>query len=447
MDPSQCWDGGYTADVCCDIYLPTGHELCWNGPFTHENCCYTYLAEKCSIQRTLQAGVCSSVLAALWLLRCCLPGGALRTDGQSAPAHHSPQQNEQQKIGLGGRRSALLDNAKFVLVALVVVEHFRTVNFNTFHVRTLCLISGILSKGDLSMHKLITHTIAPMVLFCAVEPLLLHGDYGGKYQISVHTRIAANIFQGRTSDIWYLQALICWRVWAAMLRPFRPLVRVALSLLVSALGGYVYLGEVHQPWYAGQLVGFPQGVFRLNNALALFPIFIVGETMPFEKLLFQGRLAAVLLVALWYVEFGLGANFVLYMPVAGGWAHYITRFCSESESALFWIRGLTVNMWYFTQGMLFLSICPRSHTLFTDGGSHSLYIYLLHKPLQFHGGQWLVDHLDYMPLPRAMKFVVVVFFAIIISFFLVSRPVRLIFNVILEPVWIRHLFVEERKQA
>ncbi|CAK9078140.1 unnamed protein product [Durusdinium trenchii] len=39
QDP-LCWDGSFTADVCCDTkFGPRGHEACWDNVHTFERCC------------------------------------------------------------------------------------------------------------------------------------------------------------------------------------------------------------------------------------------------------------------------------------------------------------------------------------------------------------------------------------------------------------------------
>merc|ERR1719491_2230065 len=116
---------------------------------------------------------------------------------------------------------------------------------------------------------------------------------------------------------------------------------------------------------------------------------------------------------------------------------------------LFWVRVLAGTSLEILKSIVFLFlVCPRGPTLFTDAGKHSLYAYLLHAFVLPWLGKaavmtpWLKDRIA-MALP--LKVIVVAVDILICGgacAMLASWPVRSVFGLILEPTWIRHLYVK-----
>jgi len=226
--------------------------------------------------------------------------------------------------------------------------------------------------------------------------------------------------------LWYLFALVFWRLWSLLLAPLRPSVQILVAVSASALSGYADLSRV----------------FKLDYALACFPIFVLGQVAGPEILLrtdqeypricswCMAAIAAALLAAVFALQARPeGQAFQSDMPVAG-WAHFVTDFCSTASIRLLWLRGLWKNVLELTKGLLFVACCPRGLGPLAYLGRHTLYPYLLH-PAAMH---WSDKFMHFLPAEThsAWRFAVA---PLLLAAGLSAWPVRALLRVFLEPTW------------
>lgn len=172
-------------------------------------------------------------------------------------------------------RYPALDNARFVLIALVVSGHLLEQLVNAgpfaaalyrwiylFHMPAFVLVSGALSKPTLTRRRalaLVTGLLLPYVVFQTLYPAwdawLFHGGDG---------------FQGYLTPywlLWYLPSLACWR----LLLPLFARLKVALPFAVA-----IALAAGLVPW-----IGYP---FSLSRTLVFFPLFLLGYRVGGQRL-------------------------------------------------------------------------------------------------------------------------------------------------------------------
>ncbi len=172
-------------------------------------------------------------------------------------------------------RYAVLDNARFVLIALVVVGHlleqladagpvaaaaYRWIYL--FHMPAFALVSGAVSKPRLTRHRmfaLLTGLLLPYVLFQTLYPAwdawLFHtGDWSQGYLTPYWL-------------LWYLLSLVCWRLLLPVFTRIRFALPVALVIALAA-------GAV--PW-----IGYR---FSLSRTLVFFPLFLLGHQLGGRRL-------------------------------------------------------------------------------------------------------------------------------------------------------------------
>jgi len=457
-DEDRCWgvveglNSIFSMEDCCNTQRsPVGNVMCWGAGFTFDLCCGQFSEQRCSLELTAQAAAWSAALGAVWIVAVAWWWMAQADAGMAACANG----------GDGHERSrlALLDNAKFLLCVYVVGSHLRLLpqakdmplgdvfgDFSEFHTRTFCLISGFVTGdgvlGPESMRGLAFHTIAPLLLWCiALEPLLLRMLLGeGATSAAEYGRqLIDNVFHADASKVcWYWFALVCWRIWGSVLAVLRPSARLIVALAFSALGGYAKLG---QTWvYFSR-----EGAFKMNMAVACFPIFVVGQLFPLERVLRRlpqtkstAALGWLLLAVLFCAQESLqGRAFMAEMP-SFGWAYLPKQFCGTLEVSLYWVRGLFKNMLELTKGLAFLLLCcPRSKGLISALGRHSIYPYLLH-PVALQG--WTVVAEAVSPvLPLQCQLLLL---PVALTVLLASWPVRLVFRVFLEPSWLERLLAD-----
>lgn len=284
-----------------------------------------------------------------------------------------------------------------------------------------------------SLRNLTFQLAVPLLIWCILlDPLLFHTD---PTLVPSRTTLAGTVFGNLFSAgspefpyLWYLFALISWRLWGFLLAALRPGAKLLLALCMSALGGYAELSHL----------------FKLDYAVACFPIFVAGQVVGpalaswscllgrCTRMMSGGLLAAILSVQM----SAAGRAFVSEIPVAG-WPHLVTDFCTVDEARMFWVRGLCRNALELTKGVLFLICCPRSPCFMTELGQRTLYPYLLHPVAMywcekvFHGlPNTFADRHNYLKL-----FVM----PCILAAALASWPVRPIFRVFLEPAWLERI--------
>uniref|UniRef100_A0A7S4Q5Z8 Uncharacterized protein n=1 Tax=Alexandrium monilatum TaxID=311494 RepID=A0A7S4Q5Z8_9DINO len=435
----------FNATDCCNTqHSPYGNLLCWGGDFTFERCCAQFHAQRCGIGRTLEAAQLTLALGLAWILVVLV----LRTFGSAGVGGGGAEGGS---AGEDCERLAVLDNAKFLLSVWVVASHLRLMpeaqmlldgvcgDFAEFHTRTFCLVSGILSRDACSpraMRGLAFRVVVPLLLWCiALEPLLLRVARGYPLLSAglFARKVVDNVFHAEASRvIWYWFALVCWRLWACPLSALCPWARLIVALAISALAGYAKLGQTWV-YYA------KEGAFKMNMALACLPLFVVGQLLPLRWLLDRMPMTWVTMA----VGAGLlSATYAMHKSPEGlefmddipsfGWAHLPVQYCEPREAAaLYWIRGLFKNALELTKGLIFLLLCcPRSNSILTTFGRHSIYPYLLHPVVL----DWLGPVVK--ATPPACQLLVL---PLVITAVLASWPVRVLFGPFLEPVWLERL--------
>ena len=254
-------------------------------------------------------------------------------------------------------RDPQVDNAKFVLIALVVIGHGMgalrghspllkaAYHFiYLFHIPAFVYLSGSLARARFDTRqglRWLCTLVVPLLVFQAIyqawNAWLLHDAFA--YHITVPYWL-----------LWYLASLACWRV---MLPPMLALGRPLLvACAIALLAGY-----------AGD-IGYP---FSLSRTLVFLPFFIAGHRVGLDNL--RGpRIAAVvalfLLSALAWLIRDLDPTW-LYGSAAypGAWGGF--RRAGLLTASAFGVWAV-------------LRLVPHRTSALTAMGQQSLVVYLLH---------------------------------------------------------------------
>jgi fucose 4-O-acetylase-like acetyltransferase len=283
------------------------------------------------------------------------------------------------------QRDSYFDNAKFITALLVVVGHvwaefndsgaveaaYRTVY--AFHMPVFVFIAGYFSRGFMrspeKFRSLVPTLVVPYLIFIVLY----------RAQIVLLKDVPLDV-----SDLflphflmWFLVALVCWRLsaplWAYLRHP------VAVSVVLS-------LG-------AGVWIWAEDGT--LSRMAGLLPFFVLGLVIKPERVLELRRPAArplgaaVLLIAL--PAFYIWEQGPFELP--GMEMHLLwwdSGYQEMGYSALTGMGGRTVALLLATVlGAAFLAVVPRGRTWFTEMGTRTMYVYLLHglvvKTLDYTG--------------------------------------------------------------
>ncbi|MDA8371264.1 MAG: acyltransferase family protein [Nocardiopsaceae bacterium] len=283
-------------------------------------------------------------------------GGAVR-DGAPAASGTPPQK----------KRDALLDNAKFLLIILVVIGHAiepvtdtRLANavyfwIYLFHMPAFVLISGYLSRSfdgsGRRIDKLLTTVAAPYLIFWGIYAL---------QSLSVDR----NLPDGPLEPLWltwFLAALFVWRLtvplWTRIRWPF------AVSVGVSLAGGFVVTGDA-------------LGVSRI---ISLMPFFVAGLLLEQRHFDFLKNTwvrvwsAGVVLVT-------AAMSYIYLEQMSREWVYWRESLIDRDVEILpVGIPGRIIFLALaFALTAAFLSLAPRRTTWFTRFGALTMYVFLLH---------------------------------------------------------------------
>ncbi len=296
-----------------------------------------------------------------------LPPAQSPADG--VPSPRTTNRENDRPAQSGKQRDAFFDNAKYLAIVLVAVGHawgqilddgavetaYRVVY--TFHMPAFILISGYFSRSfDLRtkhVKRLITGVIVPYVVFETAYALFQR--FGNDDPDNGITLLDP------TYHLWFLCALVVWRVTTPVWRTIRhPL---AVSLVLAALGSV-------SPQIGDDL--------ELQRVLQFLPFFVLGLVLRPEhfqrvqrrsvRLMSLPVVAAVTALAWWT------------MPhLKLGWLYHSSA--AEELGAPWWAGPVMV---FATLGCsLVMTACffawvPRRHMWFTALGAGTIYGYLLH---------------------------------------------------------------------
>jgi fucose 4-O-acetylase-like acetyltransferase len=327
-------------------------------------------------------------------------------------------------------RVPLWDNARWIAVTFVVIGHaiLKLIGeadtaytmylfIYAFHVPVFVAVSGYFAKsgtpGTRQMHRLLTDIVLPYVIFETIWTVL-RWVLGGKFVLDYSTA---------SWTLWFLIALLIWRITL----PYLVLLRYPLTISIAISIGAGYISSI-------------DGTFTLARTLGLLPFFVFGWQLRQwlltdtwlglrAGLVWRWRAGAVGLFALLYVLIGLNIDTLRALQVR--------RFLLYDESyatfnySEFWAGGirLAVMLIAFALIVAFLLLIPRRKTWFTNFGTATMYIYLLHTfvlyPLRELG---VLDG----PQP-GWVLPAMIGLSVVISLVLSLPPVRRLFRPLVEP--------------
>lgn len=369
-------------------------------------------------------------------------------------------------------RIAWLDNAKFVALVLVILEHESVITkaiapgkldegfcqFLKMHTRMLCFISGIVSHrwpSRKAFHSLMLRVVAPLFLSVAVlGPLAWLAHRRAMHVSSAlpsysefiwHDLYYPDAFSSGMHH-WYLESLICWQLCALMLCAFRPYTKLALAIAAMAVSWSL------PPWQMG-----------VENGLSFLPIYIAGQLFPTKRVLelvpqltpracFAGF---VLMLAILRAEQRY-MDFLHEVPDQGNGGVYFGHSCPNMVTVWNTVEGAQMAECFFLalfrdilelmKSCIFLVLCcPRSKCWCSDFGMYAIYPYMLHQlALDFCGVRLfseLSHNIAMLPalLAQCTFYAAHIAIAIVLNFALAAWPIRAIFWLLFEPTWIDRL--------
>lgn len=269
------------------------------------------------------------------------------------------------------------DNAKFILIFLVVLAHYlspltSTIPFckvvwssiNVFHMPAFIFISGFFAKSYIAKDNTVKvqRTFTYILIYLAAQLAVSLFE-----RLVLKAQFSASVMNARSS-LWFLQCLILWHLFLPFVARFKAAVAIPVSFVVALWAGY-----------ETQCLNF----MALSRVLVHFPFFLCGyycTQLQIEKL-FRRKVRIPLLLA----AAGIVAMFAL-VPQTGAGKIFTCNYPYTSIEAisfmpygLYWTARLAFYAEAFIMGAAFLSVVPRGKAVFTALGAKSLSVYILHR--------------------------------------------------------------------
>lgn len=267
------------------------------------------------------------------------------------------------------KRNAYFDNAKLLLIFLVVFGHAiqpfidETASIGalytwiyTFHMPAFILLAGFFAKGSGTLSYVIN--LAKRLL---IPYLIFQSLYTGYYfLIGKNNWLTDHIFYPHWS-LWFLVSLFCWHVLLIIYRKIPAYLGLTIALTIGIIIGYFDNIE---------------HMFSLSRTFVFFPFFLLGYHMTTDHIrLLKSNLckqiSLILLIAT--------AIFIYYLPEIN--SDWLLASKSYTSLGVDYLGGFARLAVYSTSTLMVASILawiPERRFAFTHLGERTLYVYLLH---------------------------------------------------------------------
>lgn len=316
-------------------------------------------------------------------------------------------------------RESYFDNAKFILIILVVFGHVirSFIDDNefmlnvykflyTFHMPAFILISGFFAKGYNKkgyVQKIFKKLIIPYLIF--------QGIYSVYYfLVESGNTLAVDPFDPHWS-LWFLMSLFFWNLF---LFAYTKLDKRLAMLIAIGLG--VAIGYVDSA----------SNYLSVSRTFVFFPLFLTGfylDKSHFKKLTTaKVRLASIALLLVTFI-----AYFNLDFDYEWLFGSKPYSAVSNADAADAFIR-LGFYSLTFILTFSFLSLIPKRNFFFTHWGTRTFYVYLLHGFIvkSFRNSEaleWLKDY---------QSVTLIILLSILLTFMLSTNFVKTVTQPIIE---------------
>ena len=311
------------------------------------------------------------------------------------------------------KRDAFFDNAKILLILLVVLGHILTARGGklclstnewifTFHMPLFVFISGYFTKlgncekfiyGILKLFQ--TYVVFTLIHVCISYYLL--GE-----EINIKSVL---LFPQRT--LWYLLSLIWWRL-ILYITPLsirtNYIKLITLSVVLCLIMGWIPIGPI----------------FSFHRTFSFLPFFVLGyvvaQTNTINRIRMSPILAIALMILVWggYFVFPMTINHLLLQR--DGYYYYSAL--HEHFPTYYFL--LFRFVWLFFAGLVsvcFLSIVPWKEYRWSHFGRLTLFIYMYHSVILL----WRSVLYDEYHLPASFPYCILYTIIVLCIIYLMSK--------------------------
>ena len=303
------------------------------------------------------------------------------------------------------------DNAKFMLILLVVLAHavspfqseyygikilWKTIN--SFHMPLMIFISGFFAKryigknGDLKVQRSFSYFM--LYLFSQLFVSLFE-----KFVLD-NSSVGFSIISARSS-LWFLMCLGVWYLVLPFFSKFKGAVVIVAGIIIGLIIGYdpnvghdLSLSRVfvHFPFFMAGYFCTPETIEKLNNKFVRFISFPLMAICVSVIVLFDEYYHSRIITCSYSYE--------NVLPVV------------DIQYGLVWLIRLLFYTLAFVSGIAFLAFVPRIKVFFTRWGSRTLAVYILHRFLYLC---WIDKNLAWWKIFNEMEYGLPIVFGIALA--------------------------------
>lgn len=319
-----------------------------------------------------------------------------------------------------GQRDAYFDNAKFILIALVVIGHFFTSYIHevelidalykaiyTFHMPAFILLSGLFAKGFYQkgyLWKLVKKLLIPYILFQIIYTVYYYFLYNS-------STFSIDLLTPQWS-LWFLLSMFFWNILLLGFAKLSPVIGISISVLIA------------------MLVGFFDSItsyLSLARTLVFFPFFLIGYHLDknhIKQLTKPSiRVISVILMLMLVIGFYVNPDF------NEQWLFGSKSFDQLGDvTFLDMFKRLFILSVSFIMVFSFLSFISQKQQVYTKWGTQTLYVYLLQGFIiqYFRESEWENE------FEGVISFILLTIISIIVTILLSSKIVAAITQPIIE---------------
>ncbi len=330
------------------------------------------------------------------------------------------------------------DNAKFILIFLVVLAHafspFKSTGesgfafmylwriINTLHMPCLIFISGFFAKKYIRPDG----TINVQRPFTYIMYYLFAQTTVAAFEIFVlKNNITLSLLYPRSS-LWFLVCLIWWYCFLPLVDKIKPEIMFPVAVLLGLLLGY-------DPKF--------NGVMSLSRVVAHFPFFLAGYYIQPQTLanIYSKKAKLISIPVLIAALLSLLGIMFLFTPYGDKFQFSINNFigCNSPYTDIFKKTDANPLLWFLPRvwfylcaaalGFAFLAWVPRKKYFFTKFGARTLAVYILHRYLYlaYLEYKWY-EYFNAVPYLRLAIFPIALIVTLVFSTYPFWYPFKLI---------------------
>lgn len=268
------------------------------------------------------------------------------------------------------QREYFFDNAKFILIFLVVFGHFLRSFIEeseiiyalykviyTFHMPAFILISGFFAKGFRKQGyilKMAKKLILPYLLFQTIYSLFYYFLYH-QQEFTLDPLVPH-------WSLWFLISLFFWNVMLYLFARFNSIYSITIALIIALTVGYI-----------DSISSF----LSLSRTFVFFPLFLLGYYLKkehfYQLLSLKIKISSLIVSLLVFILFYLFPN-LDYEWLLG------SKTYAEMDVQPVVAMFIRFSLYFLSLIMMasFFALVPKQQYFFTNLGRNSLYVYLLH---------------------------------------------------------------------